>query len=97
MSCAATDVFSYSEVLVTATTLTVTPKTAAGALVHEKTGGAVCPARCQSGLTQLRSSSRLPMLAPMLDERLIRFRPRAILIVIGVILAVAIVLEVPAG
>jgi predicted PurR-regulated permease PerM len=34
------------------------------------------------------------MLDPMLDERLVRFRPRAILTVIGVVLAVAIVLEV---
>ena len=30
----------------------------------------------------------------MLDERIVRFRPRAILTVIGVVLAVAIVLEV---
>ena len=43
MLCAATDVFSYSEVRVTATTLTVTPKTSSGALVHEKTGGACGP------------------------------------------------------
>jgi alkaline phosphatase D len=43
MLCAATDVFSYSEVRVTASTLTVTPKTAAGTLVHEKTGGACGP------------------------------------------------------
>jgi alkaline phosphatase D len=43
MLCAATDVYSYSEVRVTATTLTVTPKTASGALVHEKTGGACGP------------------------------------------------------
>ena len=34
------------------------------------------------------------MLDSMLDERLVRFRPRAILSVIGVVLAVAIVLEV---
>ena len=34
------------------------------------------------------------MLEPMLDERLVRFRPRAILTVIGVVLAAAIVLEV---
>jgi len=34
------------------------------------------------------------MLDSMLDERLVRFRPRAILTVIGVVLAVAIVLEV---
>ena len=43
MLCAATDVDSYAEVRVTATTLTVTPKTAAGTLVHEKTGGACGP------------------------------------------------------
>jgi predicted PurR-regulated permease PerM len=34
------------------------------------------------------------MLGAMLDERLVRFRPRAILIVIGVVLAAAIVLQV---
>jgi alkaline phosphatase D len=43
MLCAATDVFSYSEVRVTASTLTVTPRTAAGTLVHEKTGGPCGP------------------------------------------------------
>jgi alkaline phosphatase D len=41
MLCAATDVESYVEVSITARTLTVTPKTAAGRAVHEKTG-----ARC---------------------------------------------------
>ncbi len=41
LQCAATDVFSYSEVVVTAVKLTVTPKTATGARVTEKTG-AVC-------------------------------------------------------
>ena len=39
-------------------------------------------------------SSALPILEPMLDERLVRFRPRAILTVIGVVLAAAIVLQV---
>ena len=34
------------------------------------------------------------MLDRMLDERIVRFRPRAILTVIGVVLAVAIVLQV---
>ena len=43
MMCAATDQPSYGEVRVTATTLTVTPKTPAGTLVHEKTGGACGP------------------------------------------------------
>ena len=43
MQCAATDVFSYSEVVVTAATLTVTPKTAAGARVAEKTGAVCAP------------------------------------------------------
>ncbi len=43
MRCAATDVDSYVEVRVTATTLTVAPKTAAGTLVHEKTGGPCGP------------------------------------------------------
>lgn len=43
MACAATDVFSYSEVVVTASTLTVTPKTAAGAPVTEKTGAVCAP------------------------------------------------------
>ena len=42
MACAATDVFSYSEVVVTAAKLTVTPKTASGARVTEQTG-ARCP------------------------------------------------------
>jgi alkaline phosphatase D len=43
MRCAATDVFSYSEVNVTATTLTVTPKTSTGAPVFEKTGARCAP------------------------------------------------------
>jgi alkaline phosphatase D len=43
MRCAATDVFSYSEVKVTASTLTVTPKTSAGAPVFEKTGARCAP------------------------------------------------------
>jgi phosphodiesterase/alkaline phosphatase D-like protein len=43
MRCAATDVFSYSEVKVTATTLTVTPKTSTGAPVAEKTGARCAP------------------------------------------------------
>jgi alkaline phosphatase D len=43
MACAATDVFSYSEVVVTASTLTVTPKTASGARVAEKTGAVCAP------------------------------------------------------
>jgi alkaline phosphatase D len=43
MACAATDVYSYSEVVVTAATLTVTPKTAAGARVREKTGAVCAP------------------------------------------------------
>ena len=43
MRCAATDVFSYSEVKVTATTLTVTPKTSTGAPVFEKTGARCAP------------------------------------------------------
>ena len=43
MPCAATDVFSYSEVVVTGTTLTVTPKTAAGTRVQEKTGAVCAP------------------------------------------------------
>jgi len=38
MRCAATDVYSYAEVAVTRATLTVTPKTATGARVREKTG-----------------------------------------------------------
>ena len=48
MLCAATDVDSYVEVRVTATTLTVTPKDAAGAPVHEKTGGRCGPLVLQS-------------------------------------------------
>jgi alkaline phosphatase D len=43
MPCAATDVYSYSEVVVTASTLTVTPKTASGARVAEKTGAVCAP------------------------------------------------------
>jgi phosphodiesterase/alkaline phosphatase D-like protein len=43
MKCAATNVYSYAEVRVTRTTLTVTPKTAAGALVHEQTGAPCGP------------------------------------------------------
>ena len=43
MACAATDVFSYSEVVVTASQLTVTPKTASGRRVAEKTGAVCAP------------------------------------------------------
>jgi alkaline phosphatase D len=43
MQCAATDVFSYSQVVVSSTRLTVTPKTAAGAPVVEKTGAPCGP------------------------------------------------------
>ncbi len=43
MACAATDVFSYSEVVVTPTRLTVTPKTASGGRVEEQTGAACAP------------------------------------------------------
>jgi alkaline phosphatase D len=43
MKCAATDVYSYAEVRVTRTTLTVTPKTSTGALVHEQTGAPCGP------------------------------------------------------
>jgi alkaline phosphatase D len=42
MSCAALDVYSYAEVTVTSTTLTVAPKDAQGQPVREQTG-AVCP------------------------------------------------------
>jgi len=43
MPCAATDVFSYSQVVVTGTRLTVTPKTSTGAPVREKTGAVCAP------------------------------------------------------
>jgi phosphodiesterase/alkaline phosphatase D-like protein len=43
LRCAAIDVFSYSEVVVTATKLTVTPKTATGARVGEATGSPCAP------------------------------------------------------
>jgi alkaline phosphatase D len=43
MSCAALDVYSYAEVTVTSTSLTVAPKNAQGQPVREQTG-AVCPA-----------------------------------------------------
>ncbi|MCY7301913.1 MAG: alkaline phosphatase D family protein [Thermoleophilia bacterium] len=43
MPCAATDVFSYSQVVVTGTKLTVTPKTSTGAPVREKTGAVCAP------------------------------------------------------
>jgi alkaline phosphatase D len=43
MRCAATDVYSYAEVKATATTLTVTPKTASGGPVTEKTGARCAP------------------------------------------------------
>jgi alkaline phosphatase D len=43
MACAAPDVFSYSEVVVTAAKLTVTPKTAAGGRVAELTGAPCAP------------------------------------------------------
>ena len=43
LACTATDVYSYSEVKVTATTLTVTPKDANGDRLKEKTGAACGP------------------------------------------------------
>jgi hypothetical protein len=43
MACAATDVYSYAEVTVTPTRLTVQPKTASGAPVREKTGAVCAP------------------------------------------------------
>ena len=43
LRCAATDVYSYAEVRVTASTFTVTPKDAAGRLVREQTGAACGP------------------------------------------------------
>ena len=43
MACASADVYSYAEVKVTATAITVTPKDATGALVREETGGACGP------------------------------------------------------
>ncbi len=43
LQCAATDVFSYAEVVVTAVKLTVTPKTATGARVKERSGATCAP------------------------------------------------------
>ena len=43
LQCAATDVYGYSEVTVTAATLTVAPKAAAGGPVKEKTGATCAP------------------------------------------------------
>jgi hypothetical protein len=43
MACAATDVYSYAEVTVTPTRLTVASKTATGAAVREKTGAVCAP------------------------------------------------------
>ena len=43
--CAATDVYSYAEVRVSATAMTITPKDGAGNLVHDKTGAACGPFR----------------------------------------------------
>ena len=43
LQCAATDVFSYAEAVVTAAKLTVTPKTATGARVKENTGASCAP------------------------------------------------------
>jgi phosphodiesterase/alkaline phosphatase D-like protein len=43
MVCSATDVYSYAQVRVTATTLTVTPKDIAGRQVREKLGGPCGP------------------------------------------------------
>ncbi len=43
LRCAATDVYSYAEVRVTSSTLTVTPKDASGRLVREKTGAGCGP------------------------------------------------------
>src|SRR5687768_16436720 len=43
MACASADVYSYAEVRVTGTAITVTPSDAAGKLVREETGGACGP------------------------------------------------------
>jgi alkaline phosphatase D len=43
MLCAAPDVYSYAEIVVTRRTLTVTPKTASGARVRERTGAPCGP------------------------------------------------------
>ena len=43
LACAATDVYGYAQVTVTATTLTVRPKAASGGPVREKTGATCAP------------------------------------------------------
>ena len=43
LRCAATDAYGYAQVVATRTTLTVTPKAAAGGPVREKTGGVCAP------------------------------------------------------
>ena len=43
MACAAPNVFSYAQVVATSSTLTVTPKDAAGRLVREATGAPCGP------------------------------------------------------
>jgi phosphodiesterase/alkaline phosphatase D-like protein len=48
MSCAAPDVYSYAEVRVTATSLTVTPKDATGAVVKDVTGAPCGPVTLQA-------------------------------------------------
>jgi phosphodiesterase/alkaline phosphatase D-like protein len=49
LQCAATDVYGYSEVTVTATTLTVAPKAATGGPVKEKTGATCTPLVLRAG------------------------------------------------
>ena len=51
MACASADVYSYAEVKVTGAAITVTPKDAAGALVREKTGGALRALHLQGALS----------------------------------------------
>jgi hypothetical protein len=43
MACAVDDTYSYAQVAVTGTTLTVTPKDASGRLLREPTGDACGP------------------------------------------------------
>ena len=77
---------------VTGAAVTVTPKDAAGTLVREETGGACGPFTFKSTLRR-RPRRRLPRLRCM-EERLVRFRPRAVLVVLGIILAGVVLIQI---
>ena len=93
MACASGNVYSYAEVKVTGTSVAVSLKDASGATVREATGGACGPYVFKTRSYFSAPSAALRRLSGM-EERLVRFRPRAILIVLGIILAGVVLIEI---